>query len=69
VSEVHLGVTEIIGRYLLILWIAIIAMWFGYMLSMAIMNNICGCMRTGPADFWNWLDIQIPMILSKKEGA
>jgi hypothetical protein len=60
VSEVHLGVMEIIGRVLLYLCIGVIAMWFGYMFSMAIINTVCDCIRTGPGDFWIWL---------QKEGA
>jgi hypothetical protein len=51
---------EIIGRIFTLLCLGTIAMWFGYMFSMAVANTVCDCIRTGPQDFIEWI---------KEEGA
>ena len=60
VSEAHLGVMEIIGRILMYLILGVVAMWLGYVISMAVINTVCDCIRTGPEDIIEWI---------KKEGA
>jgi len=55
-----LGVMEIIGRILMYLILGVVAMWLGYVISMAVINTVCDCIRTGPEDIWIWL---------QKEGA
>jgi len=56
VSEAHLGVMEIIGRILMYLILGVVAMWLGYVISMAVINTVCECIRTGPGDIWIWLE-------------
>lgn len=55
-----MGVMEIIGRILMYLILGVVAMWLGYVISMAVINTVCDCIRTGPEDIIEWI---------KKEGA
>jgi len=40
--------------------LGVVAMWLGYVISMAVINTVCDCIRTGPKDIIEWI---------QKEGA